>query len=121
LLRTSSAADEDLHDLIGKRHERAATIVTGNLDFDEWDRAFACNRPLASATLDRLHHNAYYLELDGPSCRNPKVPRTCKKPSKRRPKTRQNSHILKPLRGARRRRSKWPVYADPGWPDYGDS
>ena len=66
-------ADEDLHDLIAERYERAATIVTSNLDFDEWDQAFASNRLLASATLDRLRHNAYCLELDGPSYRDPKV------------------------------------------------
>jgi DNA replication protein DnaC len=34
-------ADEDLHDLIAERYERGATIVTSNLDFDEWDQAFA--------------------------------------------------------------------------------
>ena len=66
-------ADEDLHDLIAERYERSATIVTSNLDFDEWDQAFAANRLLASATLDRLRHNAYCLELDGPSYRDPKV------------------------------------------------
>jgi DNA replication protein DnaC len=66
-------ADEDLHDVIAERYEQAATIVTSNLDFDEWDQAFATNRLLASATLDRLRHNAYCLELDGPSYRDPKV------------------------------------------------
>ncbi|MBS1175685.1 MAG: Transposition helper protein, partial [Proteobacteria bacterium] len=39
-----------------------------------WDQAFATNQLLASATLDRLRHNAYCLELDGPSYRDPKVP-----------------------------------------------
>ena len=67
-------ADEDLHDLIAERYERAATIVTSNLDFDEWDQAFASNRLLASATLDRLRHNAYCLELDGASYRDPTGP-----------------------------------------------
>jgi DNA replication protein DnaC len=33
-------ADEDLHDLIAERYERASTIVTSNLDFQEWDQAF---------------------------------------------------------------------------------
>ena len=66
-------ADEDLHDLIAERYERVATIVTSNLDFDELDQAFAVNRLLASATIDRLRHNAYCLELDGPSNRDPKV------------------------------------------------
>lgn len=51
-------ADEDLHDLIAERCEQASMIVASNLDFDEWDQAFATNRLLASATLDRLRHNA---------------------------------------------------------------
>ena len=64
--------DEDLHDLISERYERTSTIVTSNLDFPEWDQAFAVNRLLGSATLDRLRHNAYCLVLDGQSYRAPK-------------------------------------------------
>ena len=67
------SSGEDLHDLIAERYEQVATIVTSNLDFHEWDQAFPSNRLLASATVDRLRHNAYCLELDGPSGRNPKV------------------------------------------------
>lgn len=78
-------ADEDLHDLIAERYEQAATIVTSNLDFDEWDQAFATNRLLASATLDRLRHNAYCLELEGPSYRDPKVPPAAKKSGQKAP------------------------------------
>jgi DNA replication protein DnaC len=66
-------ADEDLHDLIAERYERASIIVTSNLDFSEWDQAFPNNRLLASATVDRLRHNAYCIELDGQSGRSPKV------------------------------------------------
>ena len=66
-------ADEDLHDLIAERYEQAATLVTSNLDFSEWDQAFPANRLLASATLDRLRHNAYCLVLDGHSYRAPKL------------------------------------------------
>jgi hypothetical protein len=40
----------------------------------EWDQAFPANRQLASATLDRLRHNAYCLVLDGQSYRAPKLP-----------------------------------------------
>ena len=65
-------ADEDLHDLIAERYEQAATVVTSNLDFAEWDQAFPANRLLASATLDRLRHNAYCLTLDGASYRAPR-------------------------------------------------
>jgi DNA replication protein DnaC len=68
-----SPADEDLHDLIAERYERTATIVTSNLDFPEWDQAFPANRLLASATLDRLRHNAYCLVLDGQSYRAPRA------------------------------------------------
>jgi DNA replication protein DnaC len=72
-------ADEDLHDLIAERYEQAPIVVTSNLDFDEWDQAFACNRLLASATIDRLRHNAYCLELTGPSYRDPRMPPPSKK------------------------------------------
>jgi DNA replication protein DnaC len=65
-------ADEDLHDLIAERYEQAATVVTSNLDFTEWDQAFPGNRLLASATVDRLRHNAYCLTLDGASYRAPR-------------------------------------------------
>ncbi len=66
-------ADEDLHDLIAERYEQVTTVVTSNLDFTEWDQAFPANRLLASATLDRLRHNAYCLVLDGQSYRAPKL------------------------------------------------
>lgn len=58
--------------LIAERYERASTIVTSNLDLTEWDQAFPANRLLASATLDRLRHNAYCLVLDGKSNRAPR-------------------------------------------------
>ena len=32
--------DEDFHDLIAERYERAATLITSNLDFSEWGQAF---------------------------------------------------------------------------------
>jgi DNA replication protein DnaC len=65
-------ADEDLHELMAERYESAATIVTSNLDLTEWDQAFPANRLLASATLDRMRHNAYCLVLDGKSYRAPR-------------------------------------------------
>ena len=44
------------------------------LDFPEWDQSFPANRLLASATLDRLRHNAYCMVLDGQSYRTPLTP-----------------------------------------------
>ena len=75
-------ADEDLHDLIAERYEQVSTIVTSNLDFTEWDQAFPANRLLASATLDRLRHNAYCLVLDGQSYRGPKLAPPARSPKK---------------------------------------
>jgi DNA replication protein DnaC len=63
--------DEDFHDLIAERYERAATVITSNLDFGEWGDAFP-NQLLGAATLDRLRHSAYRVILDGKSYRSPK-------------------------------------------------
>lgn len=64
--------DEEFHDLIAERYERAATVLTSNLDFAEWGAAFAANRMLGAATLDRLRHGAHRIVLDGESYRSPK-------------------------------------------------
>jgi DNA replication protein DnaC len=64
--------DEDFHELIAERYERAATIVTSNLDFAEWGDAFPANKMLGAATLDRLRHGAYRVILDGASYRTPR-------------------------------------------------
>jgi DNA replication protein DnaC len=61
--------DEDFHDLIAERYERTATILTSNLDFDEWGAAFPSNKMIGAATLDRLRHGAYRVVLDGESYR----------------------------------------------------
>lgn len=66
-----SPQDEDLHDLIAERYERAATVITSNLDFTEWGEAFP-NRLLGAATLDRLRDGAYRVILEGDSYRRPK-------------------------------------------------
>ena len=65
-----SPEDEDFHDLIAERYERAATILTSNLDFNEWGEAFAANKMIGAATLDRLRHGAYRVVLDGESYRS---------------------------------------------------
>ena len=62
--------DEDFHDLIAERYERAATILTSNLDYSEWGAAFPANKMLGAATLDRLRHGAYRVVLDGESYRS---------------------------------------------------
>lgn len=61
--------DEDMHDVISERYEKASTIVTSNLDFEEWGDAFP-NKLLAAATLDRLRHGAYKIILEGDNYRS---------------------------------------------------
>jgi DNA replication protein DnaC len=63
--------DEDFHDLVAERYERAATMIISNLDFGEWGDAFP-NQLLGAATLDRLRHGAYQMVLDGKSYRSPR-------------------------------------------------
>ncbi|KGC09494.1 IS21-like element helper ATPase IstB [Paraburkholderia sp. A1RO-5] len=64
--------DEDFHDVIAARYERAASILTSNLDLSEWGDAFPENRILGAATLDRLRHGAYRIVIEGESFRKPK-------------------------------------------------
>ena len=64
--------DEDFHDLIAERYERTSTVLTSNPDFTEWGDAFAANKMLGAATLDRLRHAAYRVVLDGESYRVPR-------------------------------------------------
>ncbi len=66
-----SPQDEDLHDLVAERYERNSTIVTSNLDYEEWGEPFP-NRLLGASTLDRLRDGAYRLILEGESYRKPK-------------------------------------------------
>jgi len=71
--------DEDLHDIVSERYERRSTIVTSNLDLNEWGEAFP-NKLLGAATIDRLRHGAYKVVLDGKSFRSPRDnPATLKK------------------------------------------
>lgn len=63
--------DEDLHDLIAERYERASTLITSNLHEDEWPAAFP-NKLLAAATIDRLRDGAYRVVLDGETRRKPR-------------------------------------------------
>jgi len=63
--------DEDLHDIVSERYERRSTIITSNLDLNEWGEAFP-NRLLGAATIDRLRHGAYKIVLEGKSFRSPR-------------------------------------------------
>jgi DNA replication protein DnaC len=66
-----SPQEEDFHDLIAERYERASTLLTSNLDCDEWPAAFP-NKLLGAATIDRLRDGAYRVVLDGETHRKPR-------------------------------------------------
>jgi len=64
----SKTGAELLFDVFSQRHERAATLVTSNLPFDEWTEVFGSQR-LTGALLDRLTHHAHVLTCNGDSYR----------------------------------------------------
>lgn len=63
----------DLMEIIEERAQRRSTIVTSQLDVNDWHRAFG-DPTLADALLDRLVNSAYRLELDGESMRGDQRP-----------------------------------------------
>lgn len=54
--------------LMDERYRRRATIITTNLDYDEWHR-FLGNKDLTGALLSRLRHQCHTVRIKGPSLR----------------------------------------------------
>ena len=59
---------ELLFEILSQRYERASTLITSNLPFDEWTSVFGSER-LTGALLDRLTHHVNILEMNGDSYR----------------------------------------------------
>jgi DNA replication protein DnaC len=55
--------------LIAKRYETGAVILTSNLNFGDWEATFGGNAALTSAMLDRLLHHAHVIQIRGESYR----------------------------------------------------
>jgi DNA replication protein DnaC len=64
----SKTGAELLFEMFSQRYERASTLVTSNLPFDEWTEVFGSER-LTGALLDRLTHHVHILEMNGDSYR----------------------------------------------------
>lgn len=64
----SKTGAELLFDVFSQRHERASTLITTNLPFDEWTSVFGSER-LTGALLDRLTHHVHILACNGDSYR----------------------------------------------------
>lgn len=56
--------------LMEERYRRHSTLITTNLDYDEWPN-FLGNRPLVEAMLSRLRHYCHTVRIQGPSLRDP--------------------------------------------------
>jgi DNA replication protein DnaC len=64
----TAVGSELLFEVISRRYEDGATLVTSNLPFDEWTSVFGSER-LTGALLDRLTHHVHILEMNGDSYR----------------------------------------------------
>lgn len=63
---------EDAHhffQVISRRYERGATIVTSNLVFSQWGGIFANDKVVTTAILDRLLHHSHVINILGDSYR----------------------------------------------------
>ena len=66
--RLTPSARRDLMEIVEDRYGMAATLITSQLLVETWHNVIG-EPTLADAILDRLVHNSYRLELDGPSLR----------------------------------------------------
>ena len=62
----------DLMEIVEDRYGRGSTLITSQLPLDKWHDVVG-DPTFADAILDRIVHNAYRLELDGPSMRKLKA------------------------------------------------
>lgn len=56
--------------LMEERYSRRSTLITTNLDYDDW-YGFLGKKEMVSALLSRLRHHCHTLRIDGPSLRVP--------------------------------------------------
>ena len=54
--------------LMDERYRRKPTIITTNLEYEEW-YDFLGNKKMVEALLDRLRHHCYTIKIEGPSLR----------------------------------------------------
>ena len=56
--------------LMEERYKKKATIITTNLNYDDW-HTYLGNKALCDALLSRLRHQCHTIQIDGPSLREP--------------------------------------------------
>src|ERR1700739_2334261 len=70
--RLSASQRRDLMEIVEDRHGRGSILITSHLPVATWHEVIG-EPTLGDAILDRIVHNAYRLELDGPSMRKIKA------------------------------------------------
>ena len=70
--RLSPSQRRDLMEIVEDRHGRGSMLITSQLPVTTWHEVIG-EPTLGEAILDRIGHNAYRLELDGPSMRKIKA------------------------------------------------
>ena len=70
--RLNPGQRRDLMEIVEDRYGAGSTLITSQLPVDKWHDVIG-EPTFADAILDRLVHNAYRIELDGPSMRKTKA------------------------------------------------
>jgi len=70
--RLNAGQRRDLMEIVEDRYGTGSTLITSQLPVDKWHDVIG-EPTFADAILDRLVHNAYRLNLDGPSMRKLKA------------------------------------------------
>jgi DNA replication protein DnaC len=72
MAKLTSDQRRDLMEVIDDRHQRGSTLLATQIPSDRWHDQIG-DATYGDAILDRLVHNAYRIELRGPSMRDPKI------------------------------------------------
>ena len=67
--------------LMEERYRQRSTIITTNLEFDEWHH-FLGNKPLVDALISRLLHQCHTVRINGPTLRDPSDAASARPPKK---------------------------------------
>jgi DNA replication protein DnaC len=96
--RLTASQRRDLMEIVEDRHGNGSTLITSQLPRDKWHDVIG-EPTFADAILDRIVHNAYRLELDGPSMRKLQAGEASKNPQQ--PES-EPQPAIKPAKGDRK-------------------
>ena len=88
--RLTANQRRDLMEIVEDRYGSGSTLITSQLPHDKWHDVIG-EPTFADAILDRIVHNAYRLELDGPSMRKLKATDASKSPQQAEPEARPSA------------------------------